>query len=117
MTFGEYFKQKRIESRQTLREFCRKHKLDPGNTSKLERGRVSAPRSEERILQYADYLKIPVSERQAFKDLAAISAGRIPKDLTDEELAKKLPVLFRVARGKKLDPEKLRELVELIRKT
>jgi len=36
-TFGNYFKQKRMERGLTLREFCRVNGFDPGNISKIER--------------------------------------------------------------------------------
>ncbi len=119
MTFGEYFKQRRIELKVTLRAFCREHKLDPGYISKLERGRVQAPLSWARLLEYGRYLKLSYDEFQTFKDLAAISTGRIPADLTEAELVKRLPILFKVARS--TTPEKLkknlRALAELIRES
>lgn len=37
-TFGRYFRQIRIASGKTLREFCREHKLDSANISRIERG-------------------------------------------------------------------------------
>lgn len=101
----------------TLREFCRTHELDPGNISKLERGRLQAPQREERLLEYASYLRLNSQEWEVFRDLAAISAGKIPKDLTDKEVAKLLPVLFRVARGKEITEEGLRRLAGMIKKS
>ncbi len=67
LTFGEFFKQKRIGLRKTLREFCREHDLDPGNISKLERGRVQPPQNKERRLEYARYLQLDSDERQTFQ--------------------------------------------------
>lgn len=117
MNFGEFIKSRRLGLGITLREFCREHGLDPGNTSRLERGRLSAPRSEEKLREYAGYLGLDSGEWEIFRDLAAISAGRIPADLTDKELAVRLPILFRVARGRAVDMEKLNELIELVRKS
>ncbi len=113
-TFGEFFKQKRIESRTTLREFCRKHALDPRNISKLERGRMQAPCCRKKLWEYATYLGLNIQEWAEFKDLADISAGRIPPDLTEREVVGLLPVLFRTLRGAKVDEDKLRELVEFL---
>ena len=115
-TFGEYFKEKRIELRKTLREFCREHNLDPGNISKLERGRLPAPQNEEKLREYARYLQLNSAEWETFRDLASVSSGRIPEDLTDAEVAKRLPLLFRAVRDKDISESDLRELVELIRK-
>jgi len=114
LTFGEFFKQKRMELRKTLREFCREHELDPGNISKLERGRVQPPQGRERLLEYAKYLQLNDDERQTFQDLAAIGANRIPEDLTEAEIAGRLPLFFRTIRGKDFSEEKLRELAKKI---
>ena len=119
MTFGEYFKQHRIQLKMTLRAFCREHKLDPGYISKLERGRASAPRDRTKLIRFAIYLDLDSGEVEGFLDLAAISARRIPADLTEAELVKRLPILFKVARS--TTPEKLeknlRALAELIRES
>ena len=114
LTFGEFFKQKRMELRKTLREFCREYDLDPGNISKLERGRVQPPQNKERRLEYAKYLQLDSDERQTFQDLADIGANRIPEDLTEAEIAGRLPLFFRTIRGKDFSEEKLRELAKKI---
>ena len=56
--FGEFFKQKRISLGKTLRQFYQEHDLDPGNTSKMERGILPAPAAEEKLKEYAKYLNI-----------------------------------------------------------
>jgi len=117
LTFGEFFKRKRIGLRKTLREFCREHELDPGNISKLERGRVQPPQSKEILLKYARYLLLDGDEWQMFQDLAAIGANRIPEDLTESEIVKRLPVFLRAARDGEISEESLRELVDLIKKS
>ena len=117
MTFGEYFKQKRIKLGKTLREFCRDNKLDPGNISKLERGRVQAPINETKLLMYANYLNLSPGELEVFNDLAAISAGRIPPDLTERELAGRLPLIFSIGRDRRITETDLMALVELVRKS
>ena len=116
-TFGEFFKQKRLELGMTLRMFCREYDLDPGNISKLERGRLRAPQSKDKLREYATYLRLNSAEWEIFSDLAAISAGRIPEDLTEAEVAKRLPLFFRAARNKDITDEALKELVELIRRS
>jgi transcriptional regulator with XRE-family HTH domain len=119
-TFGEYFKTKRIEKGFTLREFCKKYGLDPGNISKLERGLLSPPASREKLEEYATFLglKKGSDEWLEFFDRAAASRGELPKDfLDDDEVLKALPVIFRTIRGKKVSREMLNELIDKIRRT
>jgi transcriptional regulator with XRE-family HTH domain len=117
LTFGQYFKAKRIDTGKTLREFCREYDLDPGNVSRLERDRIQAPRSEKILFRYANYLRLHSEEWSIFRDLAAISAKRIPADLTDKEVARRLPLLFGIARDKQITKEKLEQLVAMIRES
>ncbi|MDP3041720.1 MAG: hypothetical protein Q8N62_03180 [Candidatus Omnitrophota bacterium] len=118
-TFGELFKVKRIALGKTLRQFCLEHQLDPGNVSKLERGKLPPPVSEEKLKEYALYLNIKINsdEWQVFKDSAAISSGKIPEDLKEEDLLARLPVFFRTLRDKKFTEEELRELIEKIKES
>lgn len=119
LTFGEFFKQKRIGLKKTLRQFCAESKLDPGNISKLERGLMPPPQGSDKLEEYAGYLHIKKGTDDWYKffDLAHIESGRIPEYLLeDEAVAAKLPILFRTLRGKKISEKKLDELVQLIRK-
>jgi len=51
-----------------------------------------------------------------FFDLATAEAGRSPEELmSDEEVVKKLPILFRTLRGQKVDDADLKELIRKIR--
>ena len=115
---SDFFKKKRIEQKKTLRQFCLEHDLDPGNISKIERGKMSPPSSEEKLKEYAKYLNIEYGSKewQAFKDLAAISAGKIPEDLKkEEEVLKRLPIFFRALREKKLTEKEFKELIDKIK--
>lgn len=117
--FGEMLKRLRIERGETLRAFCQQHGLDPGNTSKLERGRLAPPDSPETLRSYAEWLGLEdgSDEWQAFLDCASAERGRVPEDiLDDEELMDKLPVLFRMIRGIKANGQSLDELIEKIRR-
>jgi len=111
--FGEFFKQLRLRTGLTLRHFCEMHGFEPGNVSRLERGRSAPPQSPEALRRYATALGLEEhsEERQRFLDLAAACAGQIPADiLSDEEVVARLPLVFRTLRGSKLPPEKLQEL-------
>ncbi len=118
VNFGTFFKDKRIQLGKTLRQFCLEHDLDPGNISKIERSKLSPPTSEEKLREWASYLNITVGSKEweTFKDLASVSAGRIPKDL-EKEVVAKLPMFFRVLRGKKFSKEELNKLIDKIKKS
>lgn len=120
LTFGEFFKQRRIVLKKTLRQFCTDNKLDPGNISRLERGLMQPPQGSEKLEEYARYLQIKKGSDDwyQFFDLARIEAGRIPDELLkDETVVASLPILFRTLRGQKISGKKLEKLVELIRKS
>ena len=117
--FGEFFKQQRIALQKTLRQFCRDNDLDPGNMSRLERGLLPPPQGRETLESYAKLLKLKKGSDDwyTFFDLAAAETGRIPQELLDDEdIARKLPILFRTLRGQKVSDEQLDELVRTIRK-
>lgn len=116
--FGEFFKAKRQDLGLTLREFCLKHKLDPGNLSRLERGKLRPPQDRDRLEEYAKYLglKSGSDDWYTFFDLAAAAKGRIPEELLeDKEVVAKLPLVFRTLRGKRLTNKQLDDLVTKIR--
>lgn len=117
-TFGEYIKEKRIEQGLTLREFCLKHRLDPGNMSKIERGLFPPPQDRKKLEHWAEWLKIKKGSEDwlDFFDIATIEAGRIPKELMDDkEVLGRLPLLFRTIKGKKLSGKKLKQLIMMIK--
>lgn len=111
-TFGEFFKQKRLALAKTLRQFCLENGIDPGNISKIERGKMAPP--IDRLEEYAEYLKLEESEQETFRDLAYASAGRIPDELRNEETLARLPIFFRTLRDRDFSEEKLRELAKKI---
>lgn len=119
VTFGEFFKQKRVGLKKTLRQFCAENKLDPGNISKLERGIMPPPQGSDKLEEYAYCLHIKKGSDNWYKffDLARIEAGRIPEEiLKNKDVVASLPILFRTLRGQKISEKKLEKLVELIRK-
>jgi transcriptional regulator with XRE-family HTH domain len=118
-TFGEFFREQRIALGVTLREFCRRNGLDPGNISRLERGVLPPPQGRETLEHYAKLLKLKKGSDDwyNFFDLAAAENGRIPPEiLEDKEVLEKLPILFRTLRGQKVPDEQLDELVRKLRK-
>lgn len=115
MVFGEFFRLRREVLGLTLRGFCIKHDLDPGNTSRLEHGLLPPPQDHEQLEQYARFLELqPGSDAwYTFFDLAAAAKGRIPEELLeDPDVTAKLLVLFRVLREKRLTDEQLHDLLK-----
>jgi hypothetical protein len=83
----------------------------------LERGFL-APPQHDKLEEYAKLLQIKkgTDEWYKFCDLAAAENGKIPNDImSDEEVVKELPVLFRTLRGGKVTEEKLDKLVRKIK--
>ena len=115
--FGQFFRQKRLALGLSLRQFCLQHGLDPGNLSKLERGRL-APPQHDKLEEYARRLGIPEGSDDwvRFFDLAAAEAGRIPRDiLSDAQAVAKLPLLFRALRGEPIPDEQLDDLLKKVK--
>jgi len=118
MAFGQKFRQLRLRLGLSLREFCLKHGLDASNMSKLERGRLAPPQKREILEHYAECLGLESGSDDwyEFFDLAAAEAGRIPEDiLNDDELLKKVPILFRAARGQQVSRADMQDLLDNLR--
>jgi len=115
-TFGQVFKEKRMALGMTLREFCEKHELDPGNISKLERDRVKPPK-EEKLKEYAKYLELEKGSDAwyEFFDLAVAATGQLPKELLEKDLVEKLPILLRTLRGNKLTEEQMEDFIKYLK--
>lgn len=118
--FGRYLKELRKEKRITLRAFCKKANADPGNISKIERGVWPPPQDHEILERYASALEVAkgTDEWYSFFDYAAADRGILPQDLmSNEEVVKSLPVLFRTLRREKPSSEDLDKLVAKLRKS
>lgn len=115
--FGEFFKARRQALGMTLRDFCLKHKLDPGNLSRLERGLLAPPQDRDVLEKYAKCLELKAGSDDwyTFFDLAAAAKGRLPDELMeDEALVAKLPLVFRTLREKRITDKALDELVRKV---
>ena len=118
MDFGAFIKNKRIEKGQTLREFCRKTKLDPSNWSKIERGLLPPPKSRPVLEEIALALGLSKNSQDwhMLFDLASISY--IPVELMDDAaIIDKLPIFFRTLRGEKPTRKELEDLIEKIKES
>jgi len=116
--FGKKFKELRQQTGMTLRKFCLRYSLDPGNYSRIERGKALPPKSKEKLEKLANYLDLQKNsdEWYDFFDSAAACNGTFPQYIMDDkELATKLPLVFRTLRGQRVDSDKLDLLAEIIR--
>jgi len=117
-SLGEFMKQKRITSGQTLRAFCAAHGFDVGNFSKMQRGILAPPQGDDWFTVYAEALGLEreSSEWFEFFDLASASRGEIPSDLlSDAQIVERLPVMFQAMR--EMDPAKLDQFIDLVRRS
>lgn len=119
VSFGENLRRLRVSIGMTLREFCRRVEENPGNVSRMERGKLAPPDSVEKLERFARVLGL-TNEREIreFIDQAVIDRGRVPEDiLANERLVAALPLVFRTVRGEKVDDDDLRDLAELIKES
>ena len=103
--------------RLTLRKLAERAGMDPGNVSRIERGRVAPPQDLTVLGRIADALDWPPKSKgkQQLVDLAATENGRIPDYvMSEKEVMESLPVLFRTLHGKKITPEQLERLIQAI---
>jgi transcriptional regulator with XRE-family HTH domain len=117
--FGEFIKQKRLEKRLSLRAFCRLLHEDASNWSKVERGKLSPPKDEQKLGEIACILDIEKdsTDWNTLIDAAFVEAGKIPQYLmSDKEVIQELPVFFRTIGSIKPTRKELRALIEKIRK-
>jgi transcriptional regulator with XRE-family HTH domain len=117
--FGELIKMRRAELRLSLRAFAERAGMDPGNASRLERGRMAPPEGTDVLGRIASALELKegTHEYERLMDVAAAAKGRVPQDLmSDEDVAARLPILFRTLRSKPLSGEQLEKLIDSIRK-
>lgn len=118
MTFGEYFNSLRVEKGLTLRKFAEKIEEDPAYISRLERGKVKAPKSHEKLKFFANSLGLKEGEENfdLFFTLAAVSNKSYGiENVKDERILEKLPIFLRTLDNKGLDEGKLDDLIKDIR--
>lgn len=118
MNFGELFKKLRIRRELTLRQFCEMYSFDPGNISKLERGVLPAPQASEKLKAYAKALDLKAGsdEYLEFFDLAVASNQHFAiKNISNQDLLNRLPVLFRTLDKRDLTEEKLERIIKILK--
>lgn len=117
--FGSFLRETRLKKGDTLRRFCKKNNLDPGNVSKMERGFLPAPQDPEKLASYAKALGVRKGSPDwiIFHDLASASSRNFkPREVTDEAVLRKLPVLFRTLDNKDVTEGDLDRIIAYVRR-
>ncbi len=115
--FGSLVRKRRMELRLSLRECAARATMDPGNLSKIERGRAAPPQDADVLARLVDALGLTGSPgAQRLLDVAATSNGRIPQDIVrNDDVLSALPLLLRAVNDKLRDGARAEALIELIR--
>lgn len=116
--FGQQLKKLRKKEGHTLRAICKLTGYDPSNWSKIERGKLSPPRNENTLKNWAKSLKLNPKETEKFISQAQIAQGIIPDSImSKEQIVANLPAFFRTLRGDKPSKEEVDRLIEIIKKS
>lgn len=111
-TFCEILREKRLSLRLSLREFCRIAGEDPANYSRIERG-IRVPPCDDVLERYGKALRLAGEELEEFIATGALFRRELPRNLSDEELAGKLPALLRVIAGEMPTQKNLEEAAKI----
>jgi len=118
LTFGQYIRSLRLRAGLGLRRFAEMIPMKPSNLCRTEAGRIPPPRDAHVIRRIAEALGIKETspEYVQLNDLASKARpGTIAPDVSEYVASQPgVPLLLRTARGKHLDAEQLRQLVEYI---
>lgn len=120
LTFGDFFRARRIALGLTLRTFSERFGYDPGNISRLERNILPPSLDDEKLAGYASALQVKRDSEDwvLFHDLAHTAKGALPKDLLkNPQILSLLPAFYRTARGEKLNKNKIKNLIRLLNTT
>ena len=114
--FNEILREKRIEKRLTLKEFCELAGDDPANLSRVELGLRTPPKAGI-IERYAIALGLEDDEYQAFMDLAALARREIPDNISDEDLYGKFPAFIcNMDRSTRPTDKQYKEAIKIVKK-
>jgi len=115
--FGALITAQRAHLRLTLRDCALRAGIDPGNLSKIERGKLAPPQDESLLLRLVDAIELTgTDEGQRLLDVASVQNGRIPSDIaSNERLIAALPLLLRTVNNRQLDDARVENLIKMIR--
>jgi len=117
-TFGQFLKSLRSEMGLSLRSFCQKNELDPGNISKLERGKLAPPHSKEKLASLASAYGL-IEDSKKWVDFFDIAEKTRATDhfskISDEAVLNRLPQFFRTIDNENLTEEKLDQIIDFLK--
>lgn len=120
MNFGSFFREKRLEGGLTLRAFCNRYGFDSAYISRLETNRLNPPNEEEKLSALAKALGLKQGGENWIKffDLAYQAKLEFPPDVKKEasEILSLVPAFLRTRDGRKIDKNKIKELVDFLSK-
>ena len=115
-SFGEKIRTLRADSGISLREFCVKMGVDPGNWSRIERDLANPPTDQKFFNKLQKILKF--SEKTKIELVAQAKTTVItPKEFKESGLMEHLPVMLRKANGDELKADEIESLIKWIRGT
>ena len=119
-TFGACLKKLRLDRDLGLRDFAKRIGMDVGNLSRIERSKVSPPRSTEVLRRIADVLGVSEGTPEWGKlcDLSREDQpDRLAPDVAEYAAEHRfVPLLMRTVANKKLGDKELLELARKIEK-
>jgi len=103
-----------------LRAFCKRYGYDTAYISRLETSILNPPKEEEKLSAMASALGITKRSEDWIKffDLAYQAKSELPPDIKESapEILSLVPAFLRTRDGKKIDKEKIRELISFLSK-
>ena len=114
--FGDEFIELRTSAGFSLRKFCKKMNLDPGNWSRVERGVSKPPLEKEFYNRIENIFNISSSKKEELISMAK-AIRIIPKELQETELMEHMPVMLRKIDGQPLKNDEIEGLVNWITDT
>lgn len=118
MKFAELVKTTRIKNGLTLRSFCKRFGYDPAYISRIETRKLSAPTDKDKLEGLATALGFKKDSPNwiRFFDLAYESRSELPYDVKKNapEVFSLLPAFLRTPDNKKINKEKVKELLDFL---
>jgi transcriptional regulator with XRE-family HTH domain len=110
-SFGEFLREIRLKREYSLRKLAKELKMDIGNLSKIENGKLKPPMKEQFIEDISEILELEKSDVEMLIDMASHENGEYPRDIKESlQESNYIPVLLRTISNKKLSDEQIREL-------
>lgn len=114
MAYGNRLRQIRIDKEMTLRELSLRTDLDTAYLSRIERETIKPPQAIDILDSINAALDLDQLQSIELKDLAALDNQKFPDDIAEQVHLEGFPVLLRTVANKRLNGDKLKELIKFI---